>query len=489
MLLFAQQPPDVPAWSAVPARPRAIAEPWLSGWLAGRLPDPSLVRCTVSWSAGGASHSATVSLAELAVGPLDVLVLASAASQPQRSELENRILHAASLPAGATALAITYSTSALPAASIGFPDLLTTAQALRDMLGAARPLTAQDFSLPENVVSSAGNPVDLADLNARAQALLNQLAKDITALKTAIANIATASQPVQDALLAASFYGITASVPVAAAGTGTLATQASGVLTQLQARQSTALKTALPATDAAAALAVMTAVLGNGALVLPHFTPVNLADVHSAFSQSAAMAAVDPQALDRWILQLSHIRPAVERFDLALTASGLLGAPVPPALTLGQLPPTPADRWLGLPLDPTKPPTSGRVALEALAVGDPSTQAPLAGLMLDEWLDRIPSPTTTAGLSFQYDEPTSRAPQALLLAVCPDTRQAWDLGLVQTILEETLALAKIRAVDLASIQQVGQILPALYFPFNLQGATIATPFLPVEATVNGTPSG
>ena len=371
MLLFAQPPPAVPAWNGVPTRPRALAEPWLSDWVAGRLPDPASVQCTVSWTAGGTAQSATVSLASLAVGPLDVLALASAGVQPQRSELENRILYAASPPAGATAITITYDTTGLPAGTIGFPDLLTAAQALRDLLGSARTLTAQDFSLPENSVSSAGNTVDLADLNARAQSLVNQLAADITALETALANIASGVQPVLDALVAASFYGIAGAIPVPAASSSALLTQATGILGQLTGRQSTALQTTLPATDPTTILGVITAVLGNGAFVLPHFTPVGLASVQSAFAQSAAMAAVDPTALDRWIFQLSHIRPAVERFDLALAATSLLGAPDPPALTLGQLPATPGDRWLGLPLDPNSPPASGRVAIEALAVGDP----------------------------------------------------------------------------------------------------------------------
>jgi len=71
----------------------------------------------------------------------------------------------------------------------------------------------------------------------------------------------------------------------------------------------------------------------------------------------------------------------------------------------------------------------------------------------------------------------ARTPQALLLAVCPDARSSWDGGLVTTILEETLGLAKIRAVDLSSLQQLGQLLPALCFPFNLQATTPATQFL------------
>jgi hypothetical protein len=192
------------------------------------------------------------------------------------------------------------------------------------------------------------------------------------------------------------------------------------------------------------------------------------------------MRAVDPQALDRWLLQLSHLRPAAERLDLAMSTSQLLGAPRPGPLDLAQLPVTANDRWLGLPVDPGSPPAQGRVAIEALTAGDPASQSPFAGLLLDQWLERIPSATATAGVSFHYEEPKARAPQAMLLAVCPDGRELWDLALLRAIVEETLGLAKVRAVDLASIQEVGQLLPALYFPFNLAGATPATHFTAVE---------
>ena len=97
----------------------------------------------------------------------------------------------------------------------------------------------------------------------------------------------------------------------------------------------------------------------------------------------------------------------------------------------------------------------------------------MPGLLVDEWLERIPAASTTAGVSFHFSEPSSRAPQAMLLALCPDGRKTWDLGLVATILDETLGLAAVRGVDLATMQEVGQLLPALYFPFNLQAATPA----------------
>jgi hypothetical protein len=47
------------------------------------------------------------------------------------------------------------------------------------------------------------------------------------------------------------------------------------------------------------------------------------------------------------------------------------------------------------------------------------------------------------------------------------------------ILNETLDLAKIRTVDLDSIQEVGQVLPGLYFPFNDQRETISADILDI----------
>jgi len=118
-------------------------------------------------------------------------------------------------------------------------------------------------------------------------------------------------------------------------------------------------------------------------------------------------------------------------------------------------------------------------------VGDPAAQNIYAGILIDEWNERIPSTSETAAVAFHYDQPDARAPQAILIAVCPDSRATWDDDLITATLNETLDLAKIRTVDLDSVQQVGQILPALYFALNLKGATISTDFIATikEATV------
>jgi hypothetical protein len=121
-------------------------------------------------------------------------------------------------------------------------------------------------------------------------------------------------------------------------------------------------------------------------------------------------------------------------------------------------------------------PQKGRVAFACLKQGDPTVQSTYAGLMLDEWPERIPETQQSAAVAFHFEEPSARAPQSLLLAVCPDNRETWDDTLLQAVLEETLELAKIRTVDLASVQKVGAILPAIYFALNLQGATVSTQF-------------
>jgi len=110
---------------------------------------------------------------------------------------------------------ISYDTAGLPADTVGFPDLLTVAGALRDLLNAATPLGPQDFALPETDASAAGGATDAAELSTRAAALVQRLTDDIAALTAAIGGLPAAPQPARDALLTAGGYGVTGSVPVA----------------------------------------------------------------------------------------------------------------------------------------------------------------------------------------------------------------------------------------------------------------------------------
>jgi hypothetical protein len=146
------------------------------------------------------------------------------------------------------------------------------------------------------------------------------------------------------------------------------------------------------------------------------------------------------------------------------------------------------DRWLALPPAPGAKPAHGRVAIMALVTGDVTDPAASwAGLFMDGWPERVPSSRESAGVAFHDDEPKARAPQALLLAVCPDLQRGWDDAALAQVLRETLELARVRTVDLGSVGQAGQVIPALYFPFNLEQDTVTMILSPVRV-VAGTPA-
>jgi hypothetical protein len=489
-LLFAGAVAESAAWSAMPQHPRAAAEPWLDAWLSQVLPDPSTVRCQVQYQdSGGNPQSTVVALSDLKVGPLDLIAMSDAAQTPQRSELENRILYLASLPAGAQNAQIVFDAAGLPPGSLLFPDVLYLAQTLRKFIGACRALTPQDLTTPETDAASAGGAINLADLQARATAAVNSLTSDLAALTSA---------PTPDAIRAAlyqcSFYGVSGSIPVSASGADpTLTQQQTSVAGALQARLTQASKVAITTAAASDLQGIFPTIFGGDFVVLPQFTPPALAAVQSAFSQSSSLISSDPQAPLRWLRQVTYTHDGVSRLDLALSAAQAIGggALYPPALTLGQVP-APAtlpDRWLALPIDPSNPPQKGRVALACVANGDPTAKSVYAGLMVEEWLERIPGTEGSSAVAFHFEEPSARAPNALLLAVCPKQQDFWDDAMLQAILSETLQLAKIRTVDLASVGTIGQILPALYFALNLQGVTISTQFALLKEAIDVTRSG
>src|SRR4030095_3146823 len=106
---------------------------------------------------------------------------------------------------------------------------------------------------------------------------------------------------------------------------------------------------------------------------------------------------------------------------------------------------------------------------------------PLAGRLIDEWVEVVPSPKETTGIALQYDQPNSAPPQTILIAVPPEVESPWTVWSLQQVLLETLDLARIRAVDLDALNDVGHYLPALYFAFNPLGDAVSTDFAPTSS--------
>lgn len=107
------------------------------------------------------------------------------------------------------------------------------------------------------------------------------------------------------------------------------------------------------------------------------------------------------------------------------------------------------------------------------------TTTVMTGLLVDEWVEFVPGTHETTALAFQFDAPDACAPQSVLIAVPPVPGQDWTSDTLRRVLMETLDLAKLRAVDTASLGAAAQHLPGLYLALNTEDHAVSTDFVPV----------
>jgi hypothetical protein len=192
----------------------------------------------------------------------------------------------------------------------------------------------------------------------------------------------------------------------------------------------------------------------------------------------------DPLAAATWLERAAHVREGVARIDGALLYAETLGSPERLSLHVAQLPHRPGDRWAALPATPEHPIEGGRLSLVVQAETVPfSADGLVAGLVVDEWTEVVPAATQVTGLSFHFDQPNSRAPQAILLAVPPTEEGVWKLETLEAVVSETLDLAELRLADpdalaragsAAAMPGAGHYLPAIYLASSPADETVTT---------------
>jgi hypothetical protein len=98
------------------------------------------------------------------------------------------------------------------------------------------------------------------------------------------------------------------------------------------------------------------------------------------------------------------------------------------------------------------------------------------GLMLDEWTEVIPAIDQTTGITFNFDRPDNEAPQTMLLVTPASESGAWQWDDLVGALNETLDLAKKRAVEPVQIDGgvYSRFLPATIMASTLYGISITT---------------
>lgn len=470
--LFPATDSAVPAgWPTNSPSARAQAEPILNAWVATLLPNPAQVRCKADYineQSGQIYQTVESSLTSLGLAPLDAVYLAEGSTNAQQAALEQRwrfVLQQSRPPAVPPNAIIRLQfgrDNSWGVEMVSVTEWCEVATTVRRMLSNARSLDGRDLSLPESPADPGLDHVEFA----------GRVPRSVQALTDAhhILNGLLPSPPSDDltanldeirrALFALASYGIPSAVPMDIGGTGSdarsvLLTQARSVLLETQRRLGRVAESdqALVRANATAEeqrdhdLARFRIIFGQDFLALPRMTAANGAQLNETFAASLSLQGQDPMAAVTWFQRAAYVRPGATRLNEALLYGETVGSAAL-RFQVGQLPFQTQDRWVALPPKSDQPFPRGRVSLVAQMS---STQPlrfdqPFAGLLIDEWVETVPSPGETTGVTFHYDQPNNAPPQALLLAVPADRRTTWDLNSLEAVLQETMDLARLRAV-------------------------------------------
>jgi hypothetical protein len=525
---------------------RAAAEPAAEAWAASLLGPSAKTRWQALFPAVGGPAGATITaehtLADLGLCALDIVAAATAADvRPHGDLLRSATLDsllstyaAQHPPAGATlgaapALALGRDPG-WPPDDLSVLELLEIGRRIGLLLRAARPARPADLAEPGR---NPGVPPD-PNLDARASAAVAGLATALNALRdefaaTAATRAALAAEvpgldtqnltcaldlpdsldlgalgalaampadtgAVRSALRALALYG----VPGAAAETpfGADAEAQAALRRQAHRIGRTAAGRLAAAGAAPGPEDALRAALGEDAIALPRFTAPDPAALRAALTAREAAADAPSATVTDWLADAAEVRAGVARLrDLRLAASAC-ARDGQTRTRIAQLPQPPSggtDRWAALPLPDADPPATLPAGLVDLVIAgpalDPPTDTasdvlagPLTGLLVDEWVEVVPSRTTAGAVTFHLDAPGASPPQALLLAVSPQPTRPWSLDLVEETVMDTMRLAQERMVDPDLVPALGHVLPALTLARNDgaggRGDTIATAFPP-----------
>ncbi len=479
----AQTTIDAASWPAgvpaPPARPRALASPTLNGWAASLLPDPARVVVRGEWldRSGDVVAVTTLDLSGLALAPLDVVYLTD-------DELTRRILamFAAKRPkiggiVGPPDISTGRAPGFGPPTYASVDDLRHAARGVRALLRRVRPVRGTDLARAAGLTLT----VNVAELAARATGARTSLSAELSGLATQLAAPTPDLTQVVARLDGLARHGVTDAyrepVSLNTAWLDHHRAHLSAVAAEARRRlDAEAALVAPPAADGPDAAvrhhtARLRTLLGDDFPVAPTWT-VAAAErpaLTDLLGNSAALTGPDPLVVDTWLTRLARVRPGAKALRSALLHADVVGAAARP-LVVGQTPRSSTDRWAALP-----GPSAGadRLVVAVHTVRAVDAAAPLVGLVLDEWSERVPTAKEVTGLAFHHDAPGARAPQSMLLAMPTAPDGVWSVDQVVDAVDQAFHVATTRTLPWGQVRD-GHFLPATYVPFNSAGATAST---------------
>jgi hypothetical protein len=190
--------------------------------------------------------------------------------------------------------------------------------------------------------------------------------------------------------------------------------------------------------------------------------------------------------IDNWLYGAARVREKIHHWEQLVMLTGAFGR-TEPELQPIQLPYKEKDDWLALqfPYDPD-PGAKKDITKNYQFDGDRllytahyavpfDRNKKQCGLLLDEWTEVIPSDNETTGIAFHYDRPNSEPPQTMLLVTPPSFTGSWIWADLVDALNETLDMAKKRAVEPSQVDATpyARVLPSTIMAATLYQISIS----------------
>ncbi|MBE7448988.1 MAG: hypothetical protein HS111_08855 [Kofleriaceae bacterium] len=191
-----------------------------------------------------------------------------------------------------------------------------------------------------------------------------------------------------------------------------LLAQADKIKAELDARKMAATLPVPPATMLGSVR--MAAIFGPTFRFLPAFHPSNGAALQTSFTAGASFGTMQPL---RWMHRFGRVRRAVGQLRrLAMSAEAIRFGEARFELSAAQLPDDAAPTWIALRIAEEEPLfKSGALSLSmrrSLTIGNLSNGTTLiAGLLVDEWSELVPTATEQTAFAVHYDSPGAEAPR------------------------------------------------------------------------------
>ncbi len=224
--------------------------------------------------------------------------------------------------------------------------------------------------------------------------------------------------------------------------------------------------------------------------VYPNFELLNPLEVDLTRSGTNLLDEVGDMAVEEWMQGVAKVKSKIGNYQRLRLYSDSLTSSLSAEMVVTQLPvPLPIGaettddvlermRWIGmtLPEDYDVPGDNLSLVLELPSSTDPSSGQ--AGMILDEWVEIIPYKNVHTGVAMHYNEPNAEAPNTLIMAVTPEETGQWRWDDLMDTLNDTLSLARKRAVEPDHIKKNdwGQALPALISAISPNDSTPSLDF-------------